>query len=75
MYMDKPIIGCLGEFSYNEGTAVIYVDLINGTYIAGTICNLGICPIVKLPYDSAYKHYQHIENINELLIEQGYFPF
>lgn len=24
--------------------------------------------------DSAYKHYQHIENINELLIEQGYLP-
>lgn len=72
--MDKPIVGCLGEFAHKEGDAIIYVDLVDGTYIIGTVCNTGICPIVSVPYDSGFTHCQHIEIINELLMNEGYFP-
>lgn len=67
----------LGVFVDKEGNeTVIYFDYVESEneIIAGTMCNMGIIGIVSLPFDNVYTINQHIETINEMLVEKGYFP-
>lgn len=67
----------LGEFADIEGNeSVIYFDFVESEneIIAGTMCNMGIIGIVSLPFDDSYTVDQHLETINEMLIDKGYFP-
>lgn len=67
----------LGEYIDNENNvAVIYIDYVESEneIVAGTLCNIGIIGIVSVPFDDTYTIDKHIETINEILIEQGYFP-
>lgn len=67
----------LGVFVDIEGEeSVIYFDFVESEkeIIAGTMCNIGIIGIVSLPFDDSYTVDQHLETINEMLIDKGYFP-
>lgn len=67
----------LGEYIDNENNvAVIYIDYVESEneIVAGTLCNIGIIGIVSVPFDDTYTIDKHLETINEMLIEQGYFP-
>lgn len=65
----------LGEYLNNENeVAVIFVDFIESeqTFVAGTMCNIGLITKVSVPFDDNFTFEQHFELLHEFLTEKGY---
>lgn len=66
----------LGEYIDRDGDiSVMYIDFVESeqTFVAGTMCNIGLIAKVSLPFDEYYTLDQHIEVLHELIGEQGYY--
>lgn len=65
----------LGEYLDRDGSVdVMFVDFIESeqTFVAGTMCNIGLIAKVSAPFDDTYTVDQHFELLHELITEKGY---
>lgn len=65
----------LGEYIDRDGNvAVMFVDFVESeqTFVAGTMCNIGLITKVAVPFDDTCTVSEHLELLHELITEKGY---
>lgn len=66
----------LGEYLDRDGNVdVMFVDFVESeqTFVAGTMCNIGLIAKVSLPFDDSRTVDEHLETLHELITELGYY--
>lgn len=65
----------LGEYLDRDGSVdVMFVDFIESeqTFVAGTMCNIGLITKVSVPFDDTCTVNEHLDLLHELITEKGY---